>query len=30
MNDILVNKIATITRCLKRIHDVYGDGLSFK
>lgn len=30
MNDILINKIATITRCLKRIHDVYGDGLSFK
>ena len=30
MNDILINKIATITRCLKRIHDVYGDGTLFK
>jgi uncharacterized protein YutE (UPF0331/DUF86 family) len=30
MNDILINKIATIKRCLKRIKDVYGDGLGFK
>ena len=30
MNDILINKIATITRCLKRIQDVYGDGALFK
>jgi len=30
MNDILINKIATITRCLKRINDVYGDGHLFK
>ncbi|MEZ9597042.1 DUF86 domain-containing protein [Shewanella sp. 10N.261.52.F9] len=30
MNDILINKIATIKRCLKRINDVYGDGTAFK
>lgn len=30
MNDILINKIATITRCLKRINDVYGDGVLFE
>lgn len=30
MNDILINKIATITRCLKRINDVYDDGVLFK
>ncbi|MFT5880460.1 MAG: hypothetical protein ACI86X_001588 [Moritella sp.] len=30
MNDILINKIATIRRCLKRIKDVYGDGTLFK
>ncbi|WP_367971436.1 DUF86 domain-containing protein [Vibrio scophthalmi] len=30
MNDILINKIATIKRCLKRINDVYGDGTLFK
>ena len=30
MNDILINKIATIKRCLKRINDVYADGVTFK
>ena len=30
MNDILINKIATIKRCLKRIKDVYDDGVEFK
>lgn len=30
MNDILINKIATIKRCLNRIKDVYGDGTLFK
>jgi len=30
LNDIIVNKIATITRCIKRIQQVYGDGSTFK
>lgn len=30
MNDIIINKIITITRCIKRIIDVYGDGETFK
>ena len=30
MNDILINKIATIKRCLKRIRDVYDNGVEFK
>ena len=30
MNDIIINKIATIKRCIKRIQQVYGDGSKFK
>jgi len=30
MNDILINKITTIQRCLKRITEVYGNGNLFK
>lgn len=29
MNDIMINKMSTIGRCLTRIKDVYGDGSSF-
>ncbi|QFU23427.1 DUF86 domain-containing protein [Shewanella eurypsychrophilus] len=29
MNDITINKLTTIRRCLTRIKDVYGDGSSF-
>lgn len=30
MNDIIINKIATINRGLKRIKDVYGNGIAFR
>ncbi len=30
MNDILINKIATINRCIRRIQTVYDDGTEFK
>ena len=30
LNDIIINKIATIKRCIKRIQQVYGDGSMFK
>lgn len=30
MNDVLINKVATINRCIRRIQSVYGDGTEFK
>ena len=30
MNDVLINKISTIKRCLIRISTVYADGIEFK
>ena len=30
MNDIIINKITTIKRCIKRIQQVYGDDSQFK
>jgi len=29
MNDVIINKITTISRCITRITTVYGDGQQF-